>query len=155
MFCFQPFIRLIYPDHIKRKPADQRHRCSLRLRIYLGTAGSWKTLRLTIGSAAAAGFQKRLFQIFLRINVTFLLWSVEPHHQYWLPSCNSLLLHNIWLQAYLPARPLLESDPSELLMHSGLVSTSSRSGWNCDNLHFLILNLGLGVLLSVLSWRIF
>ena len=77
MFCFQPFIRLIYPDHIKRKPADQRHRCSLRLRIYLGTAGSWKTLRLTIGSAAAAGFQKRLFQIFLRINVTFLLWSVE------------------------------------------------------------------------------
>ena len=78
MFCFQPFIRLLYPDHIKRKPADQRHRCSLRLRIYLGTAGSWKTLRLTIGSAAAAGFQKRLFQIFLRINVTFLLWSVEP-----------------------------------------------------------------------------
>ena len=74
MFCFQPSIRLLYPDHIKRK---QRHRGSLRLRIYLGTAGSWKTLRLTIGSAAA-GFQKRLFQIFLRINVTFLLWSVEP-----------------------------------------------------------------------------
>ena len=152
MFCFQPFIRLIYPDHIKRK---QRHRGSLRLRIYLATAGSWKTLRLTIGSAAAAGFQKRLFQIFLRINVTFLLWSVEPPPI--LASKLQLTAAAQYLAPSLFARAPMsgEVDPSELLMHSGLVSTSSRCGWNCDNLHFLILNLGLGVLLSVLSWRIF
>ena len=144
MFCFQPFIRLIYPDHIKRKPADQRHRCSLRLRIYLGTTGDLEDFE-TYDRISRSWFPEETFSDFPADQCHFspLVGGAAPPI---LASKLQLTAAAQYLAPSLFARAPIggEVDPSELLMHSGLVSTSSRCGWNCDNLHFLILNLSLG-----------